>query len=147
MRNLYLILVMVCSLSLTAQNTYNAPASGDLVVNDCNGILYDAGGPDAPYANNSISQININGTSGDALALTFTFFDLEPVFDELIIYGGPTLNSPLIGVYSGDTAGYIHGQRARGANLDCGFRRTRRAGAYRSLCKPKRVCRQLQLRC
>lgn len=73
------------------------------MVNDCNGILYDAGGPDAPYANNSISQININGTSGDALSLTFTFFDLEPVFDELIIYGGPTLNSPLIGVYSGSS--------------------------------------------
>ena len=101
MRYIYLFLVMVLSITLNAQNTYTAPATGDLVINDCNGILYDVGGPDSSYTDFNEAFITINGTSGDALALTFTEFDVEDHFDDLTIYDGPTTNSPLIGIFTG----------------------------------------------
>jgi PKD repeat protein len=101
MKNVYLLLFLICSVSLSAQNIYTAPEQGDLGISDCNGILYDAGGPDAPYTDNNEAFIYINGTSGDALSLTFTQFDVEDHFDELFIYDGSTMNSSLVGVYTG----------------------------------------------
>ncbi len=56
MKNLYLFLALLCTIALTAQNTYNAPEFGDLEINDCNGILYDFGGPDAPYTDDNEAQ-------------------------------------------------------------------------------------------
>jgi PKD repeat protein len=103
MRNIYFFFALLLSFTLSAQNTYTAPDSGDLVINDCNGILYDAGGPNGPYTENNQAFITINGTSGNALALSFTVFDVEDHFDDLAIYDGPTTDSPLIGIYSGNT--------------------------------------------
>ncbi len=77
MKNVYLFLLLLCSVSLVAQTTYTAPEFGDLEINDCNGILYDAGGPDAPYSGDNEAFIYINGTSGDLLSLRFTEFDVE----------------------------------------------------------------------
>jgi PKD repeat protein len=101
MKNVYSLFLLLFSLTLSAQNTYNAPEMGDLVIDDCNGILYDAGGPDGPYTDNNEAFITINGTSGDALALTFTEFDVENHFDDLTIYDGPTTDSPVVGIFSG----------------------------------------------
>lgn len=101
MKIFYLLAAMLLSLPLLAQNTYTAPAFGDLVIDDCNGILYDAGGPDGPYTENNEAFININGTDGDALSLTFTEFDVESHFDDLTIYDGPTTSSPIVDVYTG----------------------------------------------
>ncbi len=101
MKNFYLLLAVLFSFTLAAQNTYTAPELGDLVINDCNGILYDAGGPDGPYTENNEAFITINGTSGDALALTFTEFEVENHFDDLTIYDGSTTDSPVLGVFSG----------------------------------------------
>ncbi|MEL6971177.1 MAG: CUB domain-containing protein, partial [Bacteroidota bacterium] len=69
--------------------------------NDCNGILYDAGGPDGPYTEDNEAFISINGTEGEILALTFTEFDVENFFDDLTIYDGPTMDSPIVGTFSG----------------------------------------------
>jgi len=101
MKNLYFFLALLCTFTLTAQNTYNAPEFGDLEINDCNGILYDFGGPDAPYTDDNEAYIYINGTSGEALSLTFTQFDVEDHFDFLTIYDGSSTNSPLVGTYTG----------------------------------------------
>jgi PKD repeat protein len=101
MKNFYLLLAVLFSITLSAQNTYTAPELGDLVIDDCNGILYDAGGPDSSYTENNQAFITINGTSGDALSLTFTEFDVEDFFDDLTIYNGPTTDSPVVGVFSG----------------------------------------------
>jgi PKD repeat protein len=101
MKNLHLLFALLFSFTLAAQNTYNAPTFGDLVIDDCNGILYDSGGPDGPYTENNEAFITINGTSGDALALRFTAFDLENHFDDLTIYDGPTTSSPVVGTYTG----------------------------------------------
>jgi len=101
MKNMYLLLALMCTVALTAQNTYNAPEFGDFEINDCNGILYDAGGPDAPYTDDNEAYIYINGTSGEALSLTFTQFDVEGHFDFLTIYDGSSINSPLVGTYTG----------------------------------------------
>lgn len=101
MKYLYVLTALLFPFALWAQNTYNAPEFGDLEINDCNGILYDAGGPDAPYTDDNEAFVYINGTSGDALSLTFTQFDVEDHFDELFIYDGATTSSPLVGVYTG----------------------------------------------
>ncbi|MEL7422407.1 MAG: PKD domain-containing protein [Bacteroidota bacterium] len=101
MKHLYLLAVVLLSFALSAQNTYTAPASGDLLINDCNGILYDAGGPDGPYTEDNEAFISINGTEGEILALTFTEFDVENFFDDLTIYDGPTMDSPIVGTFSG----------------------------------------------
>ncbi|MEQ8707035.1 MAG: PKD domain-containing protein [Phaeodactylibacter sp.] len=101
MKNFFLFLAMSFSLTLSAQTTYNAPEFGDLEINDCNGILYDSGGPNAPYTDDNEAYIYINGTSGEALSLTFTQFDVEDHFDFLTIYDGPSTNSPLVGTYTG----------------------------------------------
>ena len=53
MKNFYLLFSMLFSFALSAQNTYTAPELGDLVINDCNGILYDSGGPDSAYTENN----------------------------------------------------------------------------------------------
>ncbi|HKK79025.1 MAG TPA: PKD domain-containing protein, partial [Phaeodactylibacter sp.] len=101
MKKMYFLLMMMCAVSLAAQNTYNAPEFGDLGIDDCNGILYDAGGPNGPYSEDNEAYIYINGTSGDVLSLTFTEFDLEEHWDELTLYDGPTTNSAVIGNYTG----------------------------------------------
>jgi PKD repeat protein len=101
MKNVYLLLALLFSSTLTAQNTYTAPETGDLVINDCNGIIYDSGGSNDPYTENNLAFITINGTSGDALSLTFTGFDVEDHFDFLFIYDGSTTDSPLIGSFTG----------------------------------------------
>jgi len=101
MKYLYLLTVLLFSFALCAQTSYNAPEFGDLEINDCNGILYDSGGPDAPYTDDNEAYIYINGTSGEALSLTFTQFDVEGHFDFLTIYDGSSINSPLVGTYTG----------------------------------------------
>ncbi|WP_211356825.1 PKD domain-containing protein [Phaeodactylibacter luteus] len=101
MKYFHLAFLLALPFVLLAQNSYNAPDSGDLVIEDCNGVLYDAGGPDGPYTESNEAYITINGTSGEALALTFTTFDVEDQFDQLVIFDGPTTDSPIAGVFSG----------------------------------------------
>ncbi len=101
MRNLYLLLALSLPFILSAQNTYTAPENGSLSINDCNGILYDSGGPDGPYTENNEAFITINGSSGEALLLTFTEFSVENHFDALTLYDGATTDSPVAGVFSG----------------------------------------------
>lgn len=99
---LLFLLFLLPSLSFT-QNTYIAPENGNLSIQDCSGILYDSGGANAEYTNDNVAYITISGTSGDALSFTFSMFDVENFFDNLTIYDGPTINSPVIGSYTGTT--------------------------------------------
>lgn len=86
---------------LVAQNTYNTPFEGTLEISDCDGILYDAGGISGGYDINSNSIVHLQGTSGDYLELTFTQFDVENFFDNLIIIEGNSTSGNIIGTYSG----------------------------------------------
>jgi len=71
MRNLYLILFMTCSLSLVAHNTYSAPESGGLEINDCNGSRYDANEPNNPYTKNNKASVSCEAINCDPENLAF----------------------------------------------------------------------------
>ncbi len=69
----------------------------------CVGILYDDGGPLGNYSNNTNGVITIEPPGASSIALTFSTFDFEVNYDYLFVYDGPTINSPLIGNYTGNT--------------------------------------------
>ena len=78
---------------------------GDTTVYNCNGYIYDSGGLDADYAENSNYTITISPPNATSINLNFDEFELElGNWDLLYIYAGPDNNSPLIGSYSGTDA-------------------------------------------
>lgn len=83
---------------------YTIPFSGTEVIPECNGTLYDSGGPTANYFSNTTGTTVIQPPGASQLTLTFQMFDFVASFggDSLYIYDGPTIGSPLIGAYSGN---------------------------------------------
>lgn len=67
----------------------------------CTGTLYDNGGPNGNYKDNTDCRITISPPNANGLKLTFNAFKLEDQFDFLYIYDGPDTNSNLIGRYTG----------------------------------------------
>ncbi|MEL7221106.1 MAG: PKD domain-containing protein, partial [Bacteroidota bacterium] len=101
MRHFLHLFLVLLSTTLLAQNTYNTPIAGDLVIEDCSGILYDSGGADGDYTNDELGIVSIMANAGDLLSLTFTEFNVENSFDYIVIYDGPDTNSPVIGFFFG----------------------------------------------
>jgi PKD repeat protein len=102
MQKLILLTILSCLNSmLFGQDSYTAPESGQLLIEACEGTVYDSGGPTGEYTDDNESIITIEATEGDYLTITFTEFDLEANFDFLTIYAGDTNNGELVGVYSG----------------------------------------------
>ena len=80
------------------------PASGaGFVQTSCTGFLYDNGGPNGNYLDQSESVITIAPTGASNVTLQFTSFNLEETYDFLYVYDGPNTTSALIGVYDGNT--------------------------------------------
>lgn len=74
----------------------------DTTITECQGILYDSGGPTAAYGNNE-NLTTVIAAEG-IITLTFQgFFQLENNLDFLRIYNGPNSGSPLLGQYTGTT--------------------------------------------
>ena len=72
----------------------------DTLITDCQGILYDSGGPTAAYGHNE--NITTVIAAGGVVTLTFQgFFQLENNVDFLKIYDGPSIASPLLGQFTG----------------------------------------------
>ena len=72
-------------------------------ITNCNGTLFDSGGPDGNYGSNQNSQITIAPAGAGAIELNFIEFDIENhvtcIYDNLKIYDGPDDSSPLIDTY------------------------------------------------
>ncbi|MGI5821449.1 MAG: CUB domain-containing protein [Bacteroidales bacterium] len=66
----------------------------------CGGIFYDSGGLNANYSANENYTETFVSSTGSRLQFNFQAFSTEST-DKLYIYDGPTVNHPLIGVYSG----------------------------------------------
>jgi len=66
---------------------------------DCNGTLYDHGGPSGSYFNNSNDNFYILPTGGNSIDITFTAFSTESCCDRVRIYDNVT--GSLIGTYGG----------------------------------------------
>ncbi|GAB4378145.1 MAG: hypothetical protein Kow0075_07710 [Salibacteraceae bacterium] len=86
-----------CEISL-AENGETPKQSG------CKGVLYDNGGPNGNYLDQTDSYITIEPCGAASLTITFDHFNLESggqscQYDFLEVYDGPSMNSPLIGKY------------------------------------------------
>lgn len=81
----------------------------------CSGTFYDSGGAGANYANNENFTITFcPSTSGDAIQLDFTSFNLEGNSSDLmVIYNGDNTGEPMIGSYSGNP-GIVQGNNLTG---------------------------------
>lgn len=67
----------------------------------CTGSLFDPGGLANNYQDNITSTITIAPIGASTVTLNFSAFDLELNYDYLYIYNGNSVNSPLIGQYTG----------------------------------------------
>lgn len=82
----------------------NLPINGfGATQTSCAGQLYDSGGPNADYTDNTDATITIAPIGAASVTLSFTSFSFESNYDYLYVYDGPSINSPLIGQYSGTT--------------------------------------------
>lgn len=90
---------MVNYITIECFNTM--PISGSIVITDCNGTLYDNGGPSMSYSNNTDGVVTIQPAGAAQITLNFVSFNFESGFDSLIIYDGPTTASPILGGFSG----------------------------------------------
>lgn len=80
---------------------YSMPASS-ATYSVCSGILFDDGGPNANYSDNTSRRITIVGNPGDLIKITFASFDMESGYDYLSIYKGYGTSTQL-GSYTGSS--------------------------------------------
>jgi N-acetyl-anhydromuramyl-L-alanine amidase AmpD len=73
------------------------------VITSSSGILYDTGGANGNYGSDERSVWVIEPTILSTVSLHFSSFALENDYDKLFIYDGNSVNSPLIGSYTGST--------------------------------------------
>ena len=124
------------------------PASGEgILQTNCNGTLYDVGGPNGNYYDNNNAWITIAPPGSNQITLNFTDFDIEAPssqtycnWDYLEIFDGADTSAPSLGQYCNALTGspgtiisttgaitvYLHADQAvngRGfeANWSCTF--------------------------
>lgn len=93
-----LIFLLTIGGGLSAQ-TYNMIRNSVDTATDCNGILYDHGGPSGNYFNSSNDNFYILPAGGGSLDITFTSFNTESCCDRVWIYDNST--GALINNYRG----------------------------------------------
>ncbi len=69
-------------------------ATGTFIIQECNGIFRDSGGPIGVYIDNEDYTCTLN-TSGP-ISIDFNSFNIENNYDYLYIYDGPSIISPQI---------------------------------------------------
>src|ERR1043165_2572332 len=67
----------------------------------CGGTFYDSGGNGGAYANGESFTATFCAPAGQYITFTFSSFQIENNYDDLNIYNGPTVGSPMIGNYTG----------------------------------------------
>lgn len=73
--------------------------SQDLVVEACEGTIYDSGGASTTYTNSEFSTMLIQPGGSNLPALTFSFMAIETNYDGLSIYDGSDASGFLLGYY------------------------------------------------
>lgn len=97
----------IASLSCSAtpgSNSGSYPMTNNAVDTICGGKFYDTGGSGNNY---NASENNVMtfypSTPGQYISVSFSSFQTESARDYLYIYDGPSIASPIIGIYSGLT--------------------------------------------
>ena len=76
-------------------------AMNSLSETTCEGSFFDSGGPNGNYTSSSNLTKTFTSATGEPLIMNFTQFDLENNYDFLYLYDGNSINSPLIGTFTG----------------------------------------------
>ena len=93
---------------------FNMPVNGTgNVINNCNGVLYDGGGPSGNYFSNSDSYITISPPNANQINLNFVSFGVESPtigsntcnWDYLEIFDGPDNTYPSLGQFCNTLTG------------------------------------------
>jgi len=78
-------------------NTFSITATYTLA----SGSFYDTGGPGANYSNDERRFWLFTSPNTNNITLSFNSFNLETGYDKLFIYNGGSINSPLVGQFTG----------------------------------------------
>ncbi len=98
MRNLFLTL---CSVLLVTYTLTGQVISNDTVTT-CTGTLYDTGGPAGQYGAFEAFQYSICPSDPHGcISINLLSYDTEPIFDNLTIYDGPDIGSPVVAAFNG----------------------------------------------
>ncbi len=98
MKRFTTLLAILFSAGLSAQ-TYNMIRNSSDTATDCNGTLYDHGGPSSNYYNSSLDNFYILPSGSSNLDITFSYFSTESCCDRVRIYDN--VSGALIGTYAG----------------------------------------------
>lgn len=85
-------------------DTINMPFSGVTPITECHGVLMDSGG-NQNYLAGSSGIVTISPPGATQVSLTFSEFSYINIefADQIIIYDGPDVNSPVLGFFTGST--------------------------------------------
>ncbi len=110
--------VYIRSVCSTGSNDWIGPINFTTVPDYCSGdLFYDTGGPNNPYSNSENYTTTIYPSiDADFISVTFTSFQIESGWDYLYIYDGDSIQTDLIGTYSGtNSPGTIQSTHPSGA--------------------------------
>lgn len=99
-----LLLFITAILSVTKTDAQDLPEfnMSNTTISECQGILYDSGGPNLPYGMNENITTVIN--PGGVITITFSGeFAYELNLDFLSVYDGPDASGILLGTFTGQT--------------------------------------------
>lgn len=74
----------------------------------CEGVMFDSGGSDGDYGSNESGSVTISPVDAATVELTFEYFNVDfdfdfgCIYDQLRIYDGASVASPLIDTYCND---------------------------------------------
>jgi len=103
--NTYFIRVYTWTSTSGQNTTFDVCVNSDPPpITACSGNFYDTGGSGGNYSNNeTYYQTYCSSVPGQCLVMTFSSFSTEACCDDLTIYNGPDLSSPIIGTYAGSS--------------------------------------------
>ncbi len=76
-------------------------SSSTIINNNCRGLFYDSGGPNANYANYENLIYTISPPSATNVTANFYWIDIEAGYDFINFYDGPNTASPSLGTFTG----------------------------------------------
>ena len=81
------------------------PDNGQLVLDECQGLLVDDGGITDDYSPGVSGSVTLAPVGAETVTLLFDQFAFETNFDFLALYDGPSVNAPLLAELTGATVG------------------------------------------
>jgi len=104
------------------------PTSGNEIIEGCNGLIYDAGGPDENYKDNTDASLTIYAPGSDQIILSILEFDIEAGsestcdYDYIAFYDGSSTSASLINsTYYCNTTGNPGTISSTGEYITIGF--------------------------